>query len=141
MAEEEFGKIALTAANSELYAATQKLDAVVRASPHAIITHDLHGRVGHLEPGGLPPYLGPDAPEEFQHLTRRVVAGETLHGVGIVHRRKDGGAIELSLSAAALLDPPRRRPCRNSPVRAVNGPPPGPLPAGSLPVGCQQPWL
>ena len=40
MAEEELGKTALTAANSELYAATQKFDAVVRASPHAIITHD-----------------------------------------------------------------------------------------------------
>ena len=119
IAEEELGK---TAANSELYAATQKLDAVLQASPLAIITHDPHGRVASWNPaaerlfgwreaeavGGLPPYLGPDAVEEFQHLTRRVVAGETLNGVEIVRRRKDGAAVELSLSAAALLDPQGR---------------------------------
>lgn len=98
MAEEELGKTALTAANSELYAATQKLDAVVRASPHAIITRDLHGRVGHLEPGGraalrLAHRTGPRPPPGRLGLRAPVE---------LTALRRDGSEFPVELTIGAL---------------------------------------
>jgi two-component system, cell cycle sensor histidine kinase and response regulator CckA len=94
-----------------------ELDAVITASPLAIITIDTEGRVtGHWNPAaermfgwtrdevlGRPlPIVPPERHEEFTELRRRAFAGEPLLGLPIERMRKDGSRVHLSLSTAVV---------------------------------------
>ena len=52
--------------------------------------------------GRATPLVTPEYAEEHAALRLRVIAGETLTGVELVRRRKDGTAVEVSLSTSAI---------------------------------------
>ncbi len=98
--------------------ANLKLQALIRASPLAILTFDLEGRVlswndaaerifGWKEDealGRLPPFLPPDRMHEFRALIDIAVQGKIYAGLELQRIRKDGTAIEISLSSAPIRD-------------------------------------
>jgi PAS domain S-box-containing protein len=98
--------------------ANLKLQALIRASPLAILTFDLAGRVlswndaaerifGWKEEevlGRLPPFLTPDRMHEFRSLINIAVQGKIFAGLELQRRKKDGTAIEISLSSAPIRD-------------------------------------
>jgi PAS domain S-box-containing protein len=94
-----------------------ELDAVITASPLAIMTIDSEGRVtGHWNPAaermfgwtreevlGRPiPIVPPDRLAEFNVLRQRALDGEPLLGLPIERVRKDGARVHLSLSTAVV---------------------------------------
>lgn len=99
-------------------ATNQKLEALIQASPVAILALDLDGRVtmwnaaaermfGWTEAevlGKLLPIVPEEKMEEFTALRRRVVEEGGFTGVEIRRRRKDGTPIDLSLSTSPLRD-------------------------------------
>ena len=98
------------------------LEAVVRASPVAILVLDRQGRVRLWNPaaetitgwsaaeaaGRIPPLVSEDKRKEYQTFIGRVLAGEQLQGVELLRRRKDGEELILSLHAAPLRDAENR---------------------------------
>lgn len=92
--------------------------ALVRASPLALVSLDLDGRVltwnesaTHIfgwsadeAVGRMLPFVPPDKQDEFAALRARVAAGESFTGLEIERRRKDGSAVPISLSTAPVLD-------------------------------------
>ncbi|MES9996497.1 PAS domain S-box protein [Desulfovibrio aminophilus] len=94
------------------------LEAVVRASPVAILVLDRQGRVQLWNPaaeaitgwseaeaaGRIPPVVPDDRRKEYQTFIGRVLAGEQLQGVELSRRRKDGEELILSLHTAPLRD-------------------------------------
>lgn len=48
------------------------------------------------------PGLPPDREEEFERFLGRVMGGETVHGLSVPHRRKDGSTVSLLLSITPL---------------------------------------
>jgi two-component system NtrC family sensor kinase len=95
----------------------RQLQAVLRAAPVAILSFDQEGRVLTWNPaaeqifgwseaevlGKLPLHLGAQH-EEFERLRQRVQAGETIAGIEVRRRRRDGTAVDLELSGAPLRD-------------------------------------
>lgn len=97
---------------------SQILDALVRASPLAIIVLDLAGQVSLWNPAAerlfgwkaaevlghpLPTVLAGEE-REFAVLRQRVLRGAIMPEVEIRRRRKDGALLELSASFACLYD-------------------------------------
>ncbi len=96
----------------------QKLEALIQASPLAILTLDLEGRVTMWNPaaermfgwsesevtGRILPFVPTDKREEFAALRRKVIEEGGFTGVEVRRRKKDGSAIDLSLSTAPLRD-------------------------------------
>ncbi len=99
----------------ELRQASQKLSAMIEAAPLAIVARDAEGRVESWnaaaekifgwtqdEVRGQPaPFHAGNAEDAFRH---RVLQGETISGVEAIHTRKDGSAIDVSVSAALVHD-------------------------------------
>lgn len=98
--------------------AEDTLRTLVDAAPVPILAFDYDGRVQtwnraaermfgwHAAEviGGPLPSLPEHAEDEFLLLRERILAGETFSGVEGVRKRKDGSAIDVSISAAPLRD-------------------------------------
>ena len=54
--------------------------------------------------GQMLPFVGPDQRDEFARLRGEILAGHDLIGFETVRRRKDGTAIDVSISTAAVFD-------------------------------------
>jgi PAS domain S-box-containing protein len=121
----EAKQMELEVGNQELAEAADRADrtaaqlrAIVEGSPLVICTIDAEGIVRSWNPaaermfgwradeivGRLNPTILPEQTEEFAHHRRRLARGERLSGVLTERRRKDGSAIQVSLSGAPLLD-------------------------------------
>lgn len=102
----------------ELAAARSQLEALIDASPLAIMAGDLEGRVV-LWSAAAEEILGwseaevagrryPAVPDEllaeWQELRGRVLAGETVQGLETQRRTRDGEVIEVEVSAAPTRD-------------------------------------
>ncbi len=97
---------------------TDRLQAVVQASPVAVLAIDPGGIVNMWNPAaerifgwseaevvGRPvPFVPDDKREEFRALRERVLRGESLFQLELERRRKDGTPIRVNLSAAPLRD-------------------------------------
>ncbi|MFQ5847933.1 MAG: PAS domain S-box protein, partial [Candidatus Methylomirabilales bacterium] len=97
---------------------TDTLEALVHASPAAIVALDLEGRVRMWNPAAertfgwsapealdrLPPFVPQEKQEEFNTLQRRILQGESLGTVELRRQKKDGSLIDVSLSTAPLRD-------------------------------------
>jgi PAS domain S-box-containing protein len=114
--EEKNGE--LVRRTQELRATSDKLQAVIRAAPMAIISFDQAGKVTAWNPaaerifgwseaevlGRRPLHLGVEAQGEFERLRQRVQAGETIVGLEVRRCRRDGTPVDLELNAAPLRD-------------------------------------
>ncbi|MFB6124463.1 MAG: bacterio-opsin activator domain-containing protein [Halanaeroarchaeum sp.] len=103
----------------DLQTTTEKLDAIIQASPAAIVITDTRGNVRRWNPAasrmfgwdeseviGEPNPIIPDgAREEYLDQRSRVVAGESLSGVERQRVRKDGTTVDVSIAAAAVTGP------------------------------------
>ncbi len=92
--------------------------ALIQSSPSAIIVLDMDRNVTLWNPaarkiygweeheimGQLPPLIPEQKKSEFMGLTRRVLNGESVTDVDLVHKKKDGSDIVVSLSTAPLQD-------------------------------------
>ncbi len=97
----------------------EHLRALVQVSPLAVVTLDLDGRVRTWNAsaekifgwsaeeaiGGLPPYIDAETEAEFRDLLHQVLTEGSLPNRLVQRRRRDGSAIDLSLTAARLHDP------------------------------------
>ena len=101
----------------ELRAAKDLLESVVSASPQAVIATDLAGRVTmwnqaatHMLGWTTEEVLGQLVPfraEElrgFEELRQRALAGEVVRDIEVTRSRKDGTAVQVSLSVAPRQD-------------------------------------
>jgi diguanylate cyclase (GGDEF)-like protein/PAS domain S-box-containing protein len=102
----------------QLRQASQKLGAMIEASPLAIVVRNTEGRVESWntaaerifgwtqeEVRGKPvPYHRPGGEIEGEAFRRRILSGETISGVEAVRIRKDGRPIDVSFSAALVYD-------------------------------------
>lgn len=103
----------------KLRESNQRLQAVIHASPLAIVAIDTDGHVtmwsrsaerifGWKEKevlGKLPLYVPLDKQEEFCRVRRRIIQEKAeFTGVELVRQKKDGSAIDVNLSAAPLYD-------------------------------------
>jgi PAS domain S-box-containing protein len=104
------------ASGQESVSTSERLQALIHASPVAIIALDRDARVSLWCPsaermfgwsekeveGRLSPIVPDEKRGEARALLQRVFAGETLTGIELVRQRKDGSRIDVSLSAAPL---------------------------------------
>src|SRR5688572_18424140 len=103
----------------ELQQSDARLRSLVDASPLAIIEYDRDGAVrfwnaaaqtiygwagGDVE-GRHPPFIASEGAATFSELFQRVLAGEQVHNVVCNRRRKDGQAVQVSVSMAPLRGP------------------------------------
>jgi len=102
----------------QLRQASQKLAAMIEASPLAIVANDVEGRIESWNSaaerifgwkqeevrGGPAPYYVPGTEGDRDALRGSILKGETISGVEAVRMRKDGTAIDVSLSAALVHD-------------------------------------
>ncbi|MBM4289492.1 MAG: PAS domain S-box protein, partial [Deltaproteobacteria bacterium] len=105
-------------AEKALRQTTQKLQALINASPLAIYVLDPEGRVQMWNPaadhifgwreeevrGRRLPIVPDDKLEEFRLLFERALAGRLLTAVELTRRKKDGSPIAISLYTAPLYD-------------------------------------
>ncbi len=101
-----------------LRASEEQQRSMIAASPLAIISLDAQGVVqswndsaerifgwpAHEAMGRFLPLVPEDQYAHFAGLRRRVMAGESLANVELTRRRRDGSAIEVSLSTAPIRD-------------------------------------
>lgn len=94
----------------------EKLSAIIRTSPLAIVVENMEGRVIEWSPaatsifgwtafeviGKMIPVLSADQEEFFQSIRNRVLAGKTIQIQEVKCRTKDGREIPVGLSAALL---------------------------------------
>ena len=102
----------------QLRQASQKLGALIEASPLAIVVRDVEGRVESWNTaaelifgwtqeelrGKQVPFLPPGGEEEGQRFREKIFSGETVSGVEAVRMRKDGRLIDVTISAALVHD-------------------------------------
>jgi PAS domain S-box-containing protein len=105
-------------AEETLREANQRLSALFSASPLAVCTLDTEGRVRAWNDaaermfgwrfeeaaGERPPHVPEPQAEQWSGLITAVLGGQTLTGVELRGRRRDGSVIDISLSAAPLRD-------------------------------------
>ena len=105
-------------AEEALREANHQLQTLIASAPLAISSVDADGIVQTWNPAaerlfgwtaaevvGRPVPIVPDEKaEEFAELRRRVMHGESLNGVELVRRKKDGAPITVTLFAAPLRD-------------------------------------
>ena len=108
----------LAKANAELRHSNQTLQALIFASPRAIFTLDLNGNVKLWNPAAERifgwteaeiidrpnPIVPPDKLAEHDALRESVLQGEILYSGELRRQKKDGTPIDISFSAAPLLD-------------------------------------
>lgn len=99
-------------------ATAAQLQAVVQASPAAIVGFDAEGRVTLWNPaaertfgwaaeevlGGFNPLVAEDQREEFRGYVKIALGGKGWRDVEVARRRKDGSPIDVSASSAPLRD-------------------------------------
>ena len=104
-----------------LQVANETLQALIQASPVAIVALDPDGNVRLWNPaaekmfgwcesevlGKILPYVPEDKVEEHRILRERVLRGEGFSGVEARRQKKDGSAIDVSISTAPLRDTER----------------------------------
>ncbi len=113
-------RLALAMKNAELYAQVretgERLDNFVRGASDAIITVDLEGRITSWNPGAEAIYgyseaelLGQsilriylEETEEYKEFWDQLSAGKTVSPVETNRRRKDGSAVEVSVTVSPL---------------------------------------
>jgi two-component system cell cycle sensor histidine kinase/response regulator CckA len=102
--------------NDTIKEAGDNLQALINASPAAILSLNREGRViswNHAAEivfgwrseeaiGGPNPIVPPESLDEFEEFRRRIMEGETLTGMEVRRRRKDGSPVEITFSAAPL---------------------------------------
>jgi PAS domain S-box-containing protein len=100
----------------------ERLQAVIAASPVAIVEVDLQTRVTRWNPaaeevfgwsadeilGRAVPFVPPDREAEFELLLARIRAGEAYSGFETVRRRRDGTLVDVEIAAAPVRDPDGR---------------------------------
>ena len=106
-------------AQEALRASTASLEALIQASPLAVLALDPEGRVDGIwnpaaervfgwrreEVLGRPlPFVPEESRADFRALHDRVLGGETFIGIEATRRRKDGSPIEVSIAAAPIRD-------------------------------------
>ncbi len=105
-------------AEDSLVSTSDVLEAMIQASPLAVLGLDREARVTLWNPaaerifgwsasevlGGTVPFVQPGKEGEFQGLIARVMTGERLTGITLRRFRKDGRVIDISLSTAPLRD-------------------------------------
>ncbi|MBI5056523.1 MAG: diguanylate cyclase [Nitrospirae bacterium] len=103
----------------ELQKTNERLHAVLKASPEAIVTLDNDGIVTMWNDaaerifgwskneviGKFNPIVPENKFEEFLSLRERVMKGESLHNVELRRQRKDSSPIDISISTTPLMDP------------------------------------
>ena len=103
-------------AEESLRQANDRLQVIIQSSPLAILSLDAAGVVRLWNPAaervfgwtaaevtGQPlPNIPEGSEKEFRELLRRVLQGESVTGVELVRRRKDGAAVTVNLFAAPL---------------------------------------
>lgn len=108
----------LAQANSSLSHTNQTLQALIAASPRAIFTLDLAGKIKLWNPAAERmfgwseaevldrpnPLISPDKQAAYQTLFDQVLQGETLPTIESRPQRKNGSPIDISFSAAPLKD-------------------------------------
>ncbi|MEP9412443.1 MAG: EAL domain-containing protein [Candidatus Brocadia sp.] len=101
-----------------LWETNQTLQALIQASPLAIIALDPQGNVTMWNPaaermfgwnkqevlGNPLPIVPEDKQEEFRALRERVLRGESFTGVEVRRQKRNGSPIDISLSTAPLED-------------------------------------
>lgn len=109
---------ALLQRTDELRETFEKLHAVIDAAPVATIALDCECRVKMWNPaaerifgwseseaiGRIPPYLNSDEDRECRAISARAFAGETITGMEVRRRRRDGTLVDVNLSIAPLRD-------------------------------------
>ncbi|HXF36286.1 MAG TPA: PAS domain S-box protein, partial [Actinomycetota bacterium] len=92
------------------------VDAILRASPQAMVATDRRGRVTMWNPaaerilgfsareavGRIPPHVSPEGWEAYEARRGRALAGETIVGDEVVRRRRDGTDVVLALAMGPL---------------------------------------
>lgn len=97
---------------------SQHLQAIVSATPLAVITIDLEGKIISWNPaaedifgwsateaiGHIAPFVPESKRNEFYSILRRVIAGEKITNFEATRARKDGSEIAVSLSTAPMIN-------------------------------------
>ncbi len=105
-------------AEEALRETTQTLQAIIKASPVAIIALDPSGIVKHWNPtaerifgwnskevlGRFLPFVPEEKQAQSRALIEDVLRGEVVAGVEALQKRKDGSSLNVSISAAPLRD-------------------------------------
>lgn len=116
-AEMRVNVLASTHAQEELRQATQKLQALINASPLAIVVRDAEGRIERWNPaaekmfgwgeaeilGRMVPWYPAGKEEEGHRFRNTILRGEAFSDVEAVRLRKDGTPVIVSLSGAPIL--------------------------------------
>jgi diguanylate cyclase (GGDEF)-like protein/PAS domain S-box-containing protein len=118
--ERKFRRIARQRRKAEkvLFETNQTLQALIQASPAAILAWDPKGTVTLWNPAaeamfgwskteivGHPnPIFPEDRKEEFRTLQARAIRGESITGMEITWEKEDGKLLDLSLSTAPMYD-------------------------------------
>ena len=98
--------------------ANNRFSAILHASPSAIVTMNRNGVItlwnktaeqlfGWTEGeaiGKRHPIVSAAHNDEFQRILERVIGGESISGLEVQRNKKDGSAIDISISAAPLRD-------------------------------------
>ena len=114
----EWARQKMTAQQEDLHQANQRLEAVIQASPLAIVAMDTSGLVKSWNSAAerifgwsaeevmdrLPPFIGEAQLEEFQAKIARASGGELIAGLERRRLRKDGTSIDVSIWTAPLRD-------------------------------------
>jgi len=117
-AEMRANVLASTHTQEELRQATRKLQAMINASPLAIVVRDAEGRIERWNPaaermfgwseaevrGRIVPWYPPGKDEEGHRFRSAILRGEAFSDVEAVRLRKDGTPLMVSLSGAAILN-------------------------------------
>ena len=119
---EQAGEQAAQAKNTatciDVEAVPQMLQALTQATPLATVCLDLDANVRLWNPAaqaiygwseqevlGRPvPYIPPHGEDKFQAILDRVLQGEALTGVEVLHTKKDGAIVDMSVCTAPLRD-------------------------------------
>jgi len=114
----ERAKFQMTAQQENLRQANERLQAVIQASPFAIVSLDTAGQVKGWNPAAervfgwtaaevmdrIPPFFDARQSEEFWDKVQRTVAGDLISGLERQRRRKDGSTIDVAIWTAPLRD-------------------------------------
>lgn len=117
-AEMRANVLASARAQEELRQATRKLQALINASPLAIVVRDADGRIERWNPAAermfgwsesevlnkAVPWYPPGKEEEGHRYRSTILRGEAFSGVEAVRLRKDGTPVIVSLSGAPILN-------------------------------------
>ncbi|MFZ5824746.1 MAG: PAS domain-containing protein, partial [Bacillota bacterium] len=100
----------------ELNRAKEQLEAIVEASPFALMVGDVQGRVlfwnnqatrifgwtAEEVLGSTPPFVPPEKMDEYQEFIQSAAAGNRLTNIPRLRRRKDGSILKLRAHAVPL---------------------------------------